>query len=339
VMTHSRVRHGAAIGAVLLMTTPEIQFDRVGRIGVAEGPPGTSFGLVDGAAIIEGRGFAVLDRAEKRVQFYTLEGRHVATFGRPGAGPGELREPRAIAAGADGSLFVIDPANSRVNVVRWSARDSLAYTEWRLDFHGTRICTLRESIVMSGWREGDLLHRYSYRGEHLRSFYSGRPGDAPMLRRFLAEHTLACHAERNLILAASPLLGSVQAFDAQGGVRWRVQVPEFLAVRIEVDPRGSVTYHAPDQRNAHDAIVNVTIVADTVALVQVGRLTRETPSVAEAEPVRTHAVHVVTGRLLWSSAAVPRVAAASRVLAVGFSNSPFPSVHVYRYTVRREGGP
>jgi sugar lactone lactonase YvrE len=58
----------------------------------------------------------VLDAQTQRVHVYDPAGRHVRSFGRAGAGPGELKQPIGIALAPDGGLWVADAGNQRYTV-------------------------------------------------------------------------------------------------------------------------------------------------------------------------------------------------------------------------------
>jgi hypothetical protein len=77
---------------------------------------GIAFGRIAGVAVApDGRVF-VLDAAESRVQIFSPAGKLERTFGRRGAGPGELS---ALPAGlylVDGHVAVIDPLNQRISL-------------------------------------------------------------------------------------------------------------------------------------------------------------------------------------------------------------------------------
>jgi hypothetical protein len=80
---------------------PAYQFDRVSPAGLAG----------DGSHVY------LLDGSGRRVLKYSLDGRHVATFGRAGSGPGELSSPAGIALDAAGNLWVNDLGNRRLIVI------------------------------------------------------------------------------------------------------------------------------------------------------------------------------------------------------------------------------
>lgn len=56
----------------------------------------------------------ILDRQGSRVLKYGPDGRHLATFGRNGEGPGELSQPLGLAVGRADTVWVTDFSNSRL---------------------------------------------------------------------------------------------------------------------------------------------------------------------------------------------------------------------------------
>lgn len=56
----------------------------------------------------------VLDRQGSRVLKYDPEGRHLATYGREGEGPGELKEPLGLDVGPGDTVWVSDFTNGRI---------------------------------------------------------------------------------------------------------------------------------------------------------------------------------------------------------------------------------
>lgn len=58
----------------------------------------------------------VLDGQGADVRVFGMDGRHVRTFGRQGAGPGELNQPVGMAVAPDGALWVVDTGNGRFSV-------------------------------------------------------------------------------------------------------------------------------------------------------------------------------------------------------------------------------
>jgi outer membrane protein assembly factor BamB len=56
------------------------------------------------------------------VHRFTREGRHLATFGRPGSGPGEFTTPHALVIDRQGRVLVTDRENHRVQILSQDGR-------------------------------------------------------------------------------------------------------------------------------------------------------------------------------------------------------------------------
>lgn len=87
----------------------------------------------------------VLDAQAFRIHVFDGGGRHLRSFGRKGAGPGELAQPIGMAMAPDGLLWVADAGNMRftafdsAGTVRAThRRDGIAYIPWpgRFDREG-----------------------------------------------------------------------------------------------------------------------------------------------------------------------------------------------------------
>lgn len=90
----------ARIGGALV-EDDAYQFNGVTRTGVAADRAGHLY---------------VLDAMGKRVLKYDSEGRHLATFGRAGGGPGELGMPVGLGIGPGDSIWVTDFGNRRYTI-------------------------------------------------------------------------------------------------------------------------------------------------------------------------------------------------------------------------------
>lgn len=77
------------------------QFDQVAEAGLAGDEAGHLY---------------VLDGSGHRILRYDSSGRHVATYGSEGAGPGELQGPSVVAVAPDGTIWVSDAGNRRTSV-------------------------------------------------------------------------------------------------------------------------------------------------------------------------------------------------------------------------------
>lgn len=58
------------------------------------------------------RGYVVLDGGGPKVHLFDFQGKHALSFGGPGDGPGEFRDPMGLAVDGD-TVFVVDPGRGR----------------------------------------------------------------------------------------------------------------------------------------------------------------------------------------------------------------------------------
>jgi len=86
------------------------------RIGSAEGDGPEVFGrITDYTVDAEGR-FYVFDGEAQDLRVFGVDGEHVRTIGRKGAGPGEFNQVMGMDWALDGTLWLVDPNNNRVSV-------------------------------------------------------------------------------------------------------------------------------------------------------------------------------------------------------------------------------
>ena len=107
------------------------------RVGEADGDPNYQFGEIVGITLGEGGEIFVLDQQTAQVRVFSPDGMFRRTFGRPGAGPGELSSGgvAALLNGPGDTLLVADMGNQRVMRFLESGQ---AIGSFRVDFveHG-----------------------------------------------------------------------------------------------------------------------------------------------------------------------------------------------------------
>ena len=64
-----------------------------------------------------------------RVHKFSSDGRHLFSWGEPGAGPGQFHLPHGIAVGPDGTVVVADRENSRLQFFSPDGRFLREWTE------------------------------------------------------------------------------------------------------------------------------------------------------------------------------------------------------------------
>lgn len=105
-----RTLQGSAWGGDARLV-PEVE------IGVLEGERPFMFGQIVAIAVGPDGAIHVLDRQVPEVRVFEPDGTFRGTIGRPGEGPGELRQPDSgLAVLPDGRVLVRDPGNARIQV-------------------------------------------------------------------------------------------------------------------------------------------------------------------------------------------------------------------------------
>ena len=87
------------------------------KIGQRGEKPG-QFNFPTYCCIIPGKGFAVADSGNFRIQVFDFNGRYLSAFGKPGDSSGQFARPKGLAVDPDGQLYVVDGAFSNFQVFR-----------------------------------------------------------------------------------------------------------------------------------------------------------------------------------------------------------------------------
>jgi hypothetical protein len=124
--------------------------DTVGVIGEAMGAEEYSFGTLgdDDLAGLPDGGVVVVDREGARVLEYGPDGRHRATYGRRGGGPGELSFAAGVAIGPGDTIWVNDVMNRRLTGYPRDDGEPRGVPYARSDvFPGSRIAALDDGFM------------------------------------------------------------------------------------------------------------------------------------------------------------------------------------------------
>jgi sugar lactone lactonase YvrE len=117
-----RVVHNSGPGA--WGKAPKVALEPVGVLGdVDTADENLAFYMPSAIAADAAGNLYVLDTGNHRVQKFGPGGKHLATFGRQGQGPGEFYYPAWLAVDAEGFLYVSDPNNQRIQVLTPDGKD------------------------------------------------------------------------------------------------------------------------------------------------------------------------------------------------------------------------
>ncbi len=99
-------------------------------LGVFEGPDEYMLGRVRSLAVSESGEIYLVDSQIPALRKYSVDGTHLATFGREGGGPGEYKRPDGgLAVLSDGRVVLRDPGNNRFSIF---APDGEFLESWRI---------------------------------------------------------------------------------------------------------------------------------------------------------------------------------------------------------------
>jgi len=123
--------HAAALAAAIALAgaspAPAGEFRFLRAWGSAGLGPG-QFDVPDGVSVDPAGNVYIADRENNRIQKFTWDGRHLATWGRNGGdgslgyAPGEFNGPYGVAADGWGDVYVIESRNHRVQKLDSSGR-------------------------------------------------------------------------------------------------------------------------------------------------------------------------------------------------------------------------
>lgn len=117
-----RVVHNSGPGA--WGKTPKVALEPVGVLGDVDATDqNLAFYIPMNIALDAAGSLYVLDSGNHRVQKFGPDGKHTATFGRQGQGPGEFVYPSWLSVDAKGFLYVSDPNNNRIQVLNPDGKD------------------------------------------------------------------------------------------------------------------------------------------------------------------------------------------------------------------------
>ena len=103
-------------------------------------------------AFLSDGSFVVSDGyGNSRVVKFSADGRHVASWGRPGTGPVEFHTPHSVAVDDDDRIYVADRENDRVQVLDADGvRKIHAYVIQRAQAERARLATEAQTAPTAG---------------------------------------------------------------------------------------------------------------------------------------------------------------------------------------------
>ncbi len=310
-----------------------IRFSHVLRVGEMEGDQSRVFGLIKDVASDDRGNFAVLDAQAQRVQVFSPTGAFLQQIGKPGRGPGEFAVPVALTYGEDGTLFVADVSNRRVEVFERNDSVLRRSSSFPMDFHVSDFCTIGDELYLLGYREGRMVHVYDREGRHRRSFGVPERMNDDYLRTTFSEGVIACLEEPGALLVLPLLSDRLRVFSLEGEEMWHSRIPDYEHVTIE-RRGGSITFSRPSGR--HHMTSSISVLGPNRAIVQVGFIGEGAKNSEEMTAVTSYLVQARPGAIIRMSDGTPRIVHMGSERAYSPRPEPYPHVSIFR--VSEPGG-
>jgi len=308
----------------------------IGRLaiayGVEAGDPREELGAVTDAISGPNGVVFVLDRPLARVLMLDANGVFLASIGRPGDGPGEFRNPVALAVlSTPSQLVVLDQTQGRISFLGWQGgrlrySGSIAVTPYAVD-----LCVMNNEIYIyaPSPAEETVVQVVDGAGHERRRF--GRPfgNEGGMMMRMARRGArLACHQERNAVLLASELEGEILAYSAGGELLWSSRLKELITAKIRVSGNGfGFDQSTPQPWDLVDVLVPL---SHNVLAVQVERAKRPPPAGESPGAIRrTILLSATDGSELGRVSQVPRILAVDGLRLLTSRDLPFPQLQVW----------
>lgn len=309
---------------------------RTDSIGDVDGDETTVLGTIMDVASDEAGRIYVLDMAFQKVRVFDSRGRHQFSVGQRGSGPLDFRFAVAAWVPRPSELMVVDPILGLKQIAVSNQKSLRLIKTSRLDGGATSACGSGGTATVFSPVHDTLrtvvVHRYDSAGRRVLSMGAGYDADSRLVREIMSEGTVAC-ASGGRTIAALSKLPFVQAFEADGRLKWTTRLSNFKIGREveEVDSRGRRGIGLDPENPDHSYIRRMVTVGDKFVLVQVAVNTAKSLRAHSPwERIDSYLLDLQTGRGTYVSSRLPLITAHMGARLLGFDNDPFPRVITLR---------
>ncbi len=305
------------------------------RIGTIDGAAHEVFGRIVDIAVDDAGNVFILDQLNQHVGWFDAQGKHRASIGRSGRGPGEFNNPVSIAV-SRGQVYVLDTGNNRLSSFNYTGDEVRHDADLRVPGRPSDFCALEDRLFLLSYHADRLIHEVDRQGGIIRSF--GQPEDpeaigrtgagAELLRQTLNRGKLACDAEQGLIVLMHEQLPVVSAFRSTGQRLWQVvlnpyHMPEWLPAqrsdgfRTRIDPKlkranSSVSLAIGDDSSIYLTLSEVSVNAQEGVTIR----------------LEHRKLNSRDGRLMERRPGAVRIADVRAERTYGYADDPFPHVAI-----------
>ena len=272
-----------------------------------------------------------------RIRAVSTSGSYLDGFGRPGAGPGEFRNPSALAYNReDNELYVLDNATARISALKWDGKHLVYSRSIKASPWGVDLCYMGDRIYMYAHAGdgGHNIHVLKPSGEEVASF--GEPFGIEGGPDLIAAHIdafLVCDQSGALVTLSDAEKPDTKAYSSDGRLLWRGgQVKDFQAVAIKLVPGGVLLDRAnsPKLTDRFDAAV---LILPGLLLLQYERRERFV-SVGATVTKQRFSIFIDTrsGRRVGLQQGLPRVVGVHGDTLLTVLEDPFPRLEAHRFS-------
>lgn len=306
-------------------------------IGVSNGDPEYTFGMVWDAEFLDDESLAVLDRQASLVRLFALDGSYRSTIGGLGEGPGELNVPLALVLPAPESLWIVDGPLG-IHRFRWSSGqwqfEDRIETQGRTYFRDA--CASAGSVVVhaSAGPDGKLLAALDDEGSVARGFAAPYRYHDRFVVDEVTRGRVTCSPSGSVIMAYERL-GRVDAYDGTtGDLVWHTSFEDVRPppIRERMTPRGlGVGLDVRDLPSYH-LLLGVAGGGDAPIIVQYAHRTAENVAAGRADlyDIDTYVLDPRSGHGVYAGDDVPQVLAVRGDHLALLYPSPYPVVEIAR---------
>lgn len=303
----------------------------VARIGSEDGDAANVFGDMVAAAIVDDSTIAIIDGTASEVRLFSRTGRHLQTFGRAGAGPGEFRGAAALVRAPDGALIVAD-ARRMLQYFYPTGRGFEYRRSLPLPVAVLSMCFLGNTLFINGssFDDAKIIRVLDQDGAVVRAFGEVYRSGNALINYQVGQGRLACDPERQLVYhLTGSLLGEVRAFRPTGEEVWRVRVSDFRTNQVQEQSGGGVqVVQSPTGSHAAGSILRF----PGRGILAQWTLRTRAQMAAKDLPTEVHSVMIdpESGRPTYVGTGIPLLKDASANHVLAFSAELVPQLEVRR---------
>lgn len=205
------------------------------------------FGRIVGVTLDHRGNIYVLDGSDHSVRAFDGSGRHLASAGQPGRGPGDLRYPIAVWHDGDRYLQVVDQYDG-ISRFEWSDGRLRYVDRYGSELRPTNVCGIGAELFVPGKPDGGIIHVLTAAGgRRIRSFGTSFRADSVARLQEVhddAQLKVVCDEAAGRIYVAEGAQSLVRAYTPQGRMLWQRELPGYVGYRVGINrnPPGVATF-------------------------------------------------------------------------------------------------